>query len=352
MCSAFVGSEIYVGCSNGELVRFALQADDPNVPESYKILSRQALPNSKPVDEIVLIPALSRAFILSDRTLHFYTLPSLDPVSFNIMKPIRHVVTFAVDYEHLKRPSPPPSGPVLQVDPVEFCVIKRNSIAMYTMKERLSYLKEIPLPQGATMARRIGRSLCIADKENYNMVDLEAASLFPIVPLSQASDSSVTVKPSITVIGDNEYLIISWTGASTMGVFITDDGDPIRGTLEWPRHPEAICLDYPYIIALLPNDTIEIHNIETQEIVQVISAPPATSSPTQSGEYPRHRLNLVSSFEISNLLYHSRSCQVMRQAISEFSPMVVFHGSCWSGYFSTFGLSAGKDLKVLQFSHI
>lgn len=57
------------------------------------------------------------------------------------MKPIRHVVTFAVDYEHLKRPSPPPSGPVLQVDPVEFCVIKRNSIAMYTMKERLSYLK-------------------------------------------------------------------------------------------------------------------------------------------------------------------------------------------------------------------
>jgi hypothetical protein len=25
------GSEIYVGCSNGELIRFALQADDPNV---------------------------------------------------------------------------------------------------------------------------------------------------------------------------------------------------------------------------------------------------------------------------------------------------------------------------------
>lgn len=24
------GSEIYVGCSNGELIRFALQADDPN----------------------------------------------------------------------------------------------------------------------------------------------------------------------------------------------------------------------------------------------------------------------------------------------------------------------------------
>lgn len=26
----FLGSEIYVGCSNGQLVRYALQADDPN----------------------------------------------------------------------------------------------------------------------------------------------------------------------------------------------------------------------------------------------------------------------------------------------------------------------------------
>jgi hypothetical protein len=57
------------------------------------------------------------------------------------MKPIRHVVTFAVDYEHLKRPLPSPSGPVLPVEPVDFCVIKRSSIAIYTMQERLTYLK-------------------------------------------------------------------------------------------------------------------------------------------------------------------------------------------------------------------
>ena len=73
------------------------------------------------------------------------------------------------------------------------------------------------------------------------MVDLERASLFPIVPLSQASDAAI-VKPSIIVVGENEYLIVSWTGASTIGLFLTSDGDPVRGTLEWPRHPEAICM--------------------------------------------------------------------------------------------------------------
>ena len=83
------GSEIYVGCSNGDLIRFALQADDPNVVcwlnynysssadsrlcqlESYSVLSRQTLPNNKPIEEIVLIPSLSRAFILSGTSVHF-----------------------------------------------------------------------------------------------------------------------------------------------------------------------------------------------------------------------------------------------------------------------------------------
>lgn len=29
-CAQALGSEIYVGCSNGDLLRFALQADDPS----------------------------------------------------------------------------------------------------------------------------------------------------------------------------------------------------------------------------------------------------------------------------------------------------------------------------------
>ena len=102
--------------------------------------------------------------------------------------------------------------------------------------------QEIPLPQGATHARRIGRSLCIADQTNYSLVDLERASLFPILPLSQAYEPApFVVNPSITVIGRNEFLILSWTGTSTLGVFISGEGDPVRGTLQWPSHPKAIC---------------------------------------------------------------------------------------------------------------
>ena len=172
------GSEIYVGCSNGEVIRFALQADDPNKvnfvfdlqrtilliynsqQESYTILSRQTLPGDKPIDEIVIIPSLLRALVLSgisvfiiclpshgvtyfsstDHQIHFFTIPSLSPFPIN---PIRHVVTFAVDDQHLKRPLPSltPQGVRHPVESVDFCVVKRAGLAMYSLKDRLSYMK-------------------------------------------------------------------------------------------------------------------------------------------------------------------------------------------------------------------
>ncbi|KAL7277121.1 hypothetical protein ACG7TL_008966 [Trametes sanguinea] len=198
-------------------------------------------------------------------------------VPLNLIKPIRNVVTFAVDEQHLRRPPQFASDIPVPVEPIEFCVVKRNAISLYSLRERLFFQKEIPLPAGGVLARRSGQYLCIADRENYNVINLDQASMVPLLPISQAMDSDIVVKPSITVISENEFLILSWTGASTLGVFITGEGDPVRGTLEWPGHPEAVSLDYPYITTLLPNNTIEIHSVETQAIVQVIPAPPEGS---------------------------------------------------------------------------
>ena len=97
----------------------------------------------------------------------------------------------------------------------------------------------------------------------------------------------------IAVVAEEEFLILSWTGAGTMGVFINVNGDPVRGTLQWPSHPLSICVlsslrpssvvdcatgfDSPYVTALLPDQTIQVHNIESQELTQVVPAPPLPS---------------------------------------------------------------------------
>lgn len=90
--------------------------------------------------------------------------------------------------------------------------------------------------------------MCVADSENYNMINLETASLIPLLPISQApleepnaeAPQAPAVKPFILVIAESEFLILSWTGASTLGVFITGEGEPVRGTLEWSSHPVSV----------------------------------------------------------------------------------------------------------------
>ncbi|KAF8842967.1 hypothetical protein BDN67DRAFT_1032330 [Paxillus ammoniavirescens] len=272
-CAQALGSEVYVGCSNGELLRYTLRAEsDPTKLGSYTLLSRQSLPNAKPIEELILIPYLSRVLILTDRQIHFYTLPSLDPVP-NI-KPIRHVEAFAVDQQHLLRAMPSLHDIPTKLQPVDFCVIKRSSIALYSLyEERLAYSREMQVQPGVLLARRTGQYLCVADSQYYNLINLQSAQMYTLLPLNQAEGDPTPVKPFIVVVGENEFLLLSWTGASTLGLFITGEGDPVRGTLEWPSHPLSVCLDYPHVTTLLPNGTIEIHSVETQSIIQVVPAP-------------------------------------------------------------------------------
>ncbi|KAJ3528802.1 hypothetical protein NMY22_g9261 [Coprinellus aureogranulatus] len=294
-CAQALGSEMYVGTSKGELFLFLLQPDGQEKTESYIIVSRQIVPGERPIDTIVLVPSISRALVQSDRQIHFFTLPSLET---HTTKPVRNVVTFAVDEQHLRIPAPsqnPALGYTTVPDPVDLCAIKRGGIAMFTLKDRLLYSREIPFPQGtfASLARRTGKYLCFADRENYNILDLEQAELFPVLPISQAPPGDQTkVKPHITVISENEFLILSWTGTSTLGLFVTGTGDPVRGTLQWDSYPLGISLDYPHITTLLPDGRIEVHSVETQAIVQTIG-PPGASRPT-SPTSPRSGSTVIS----------------------------------------------------------
>ena len=80
----------------------------------------------------------------------------------------------------------------------------------------------------------MSKYLCVADNEEHDR-PLRGLAL---LPSSQVPD--VTMKPTISVISENEFLILSWIGASPLGVFTSGDGDPVRGTLEWPSYPEPV----------------------------------------------------------------------------------------------------------------
>lgn len=75
----YLGSDIYVGCANGDIMRLGMKAaesgqvfppkftkDTPDTVqlESYQLLSRQNISANGGVEEIVLLPSISRALVL------------------------------------------------------------------------------------------------------------------------------------------------------------------------------------------------------------------------------------------------------------------------------------------------
>ena len=74
---------------------------------------------------------------MPDRNIFIYTLPNLDLVQ---IPPVRNVVTFAVDEQHVRK-SPPRTDAPHHVDPIELCVLKKTSIALYSLRERLIFQK-------------------------------------------------------------------------------------------------------------------------------------------------------------------------------------------------------------------
>lgn len=82
-------------------------------------------------------------------------------------------------------------------------------------------------------------------------------------------------RPAIACVEPNEFLVASHNGASTIGIFFTEAGDPCRGTLDWGSNLRSLATDGAYAIALLHNHTVEVHSLHTLEIVQLVQLPNA-----------------------------------------------------------------------------
>ncbi len=113
------------------------------------------------------------------------------------------------------------------------------------MDPMVTFEQEIPLPSPPTSHALFSNYLCAAipSSNTYSIIDLSDASLTEVLPFLQIDASLLDFDPNPNVVvipGENEFLVTSYTGASTMGVFLNGQGDPVRGTMEWPNHPLSI----------------------------------------------------------------------------------------------------------------
>lgn len=124
--------------------------------------------------------------------------------------------------------------------------LKTVKVSYLLLSSKLT-TQEMPLPGPSKTHGLFSTYLCAAlpteSGLNYCLVDLSDASLTELLPVSQVPQEPGGYRPNPNVVvipGENQFLVTSYTGAGTMGVFLNAQGDPERGTMEWTDHPLSI----------------------------------------------------------------------------------------------------------------
>src|SRR5271170_563571 len=87
----------------------------------YVHYSEYTLPSHSPIESMQLIPSVSKAIVLSNDHLFFFALPSFEPVSSEILRPMSNVLGFVVNET------------LVGQEPVGLAVLKRSTITFWEL---------------------------------------------------------------------------------------------------------------------------------------------------------------------------------------------------------------------------
>ncbi|KAI9342512.1 vacuolar sorting protein 39 domain 2-domain-containing protein [Zopfochytrium polystomum] len=251
-------NNLYIGTTDGHILHYEIAWEKETSKMSNKLVLRKNLGvGRKSVDALFAVPTEGKLFASCDGTLIGLQLDTLSPPPASAYPPLRSLSAVAPDSN--------------LTSPYQVSVAKLRTIQTYSVShDELTMTKEHRLPDGAVHMVKRGRTVCAADTQAYKLVNVESGEVVPLFPY----DKAFVGKPMMCAVGKGEFLVVIGTPERVgLGMFVTERGDATRGTLQWPVVPKAIAFHFPYIIALLRNNNIEIHNLFTQELIQSIQIP-------------------------------------------------------------------------------
>jgi vacuolar protein sorting-associated protein 3 len=126
--------------------------------------------------------------------------------------------------------------------------------------------------------KRAGSNICIADTDQYSIIDTKAATILPFHPISV--DPVLKVLPQMSVASRDEYFCVTYNTPSSIGVFINNAGDPSRPPfIKWDGHPESVCIDDDLLVSSMPNRQVQVYNIASGDLSQTIKLPSSVTVP-------------------------------------------------------------------------
>jgi len=206
-CVEYWDGNLYIGTSGAELLHFvSLPAEEGSESDQPTLILASRLeppfttksdsPYHTPgVQQILILPSVSKACILCNGTLTFYTLPELSPAYRAIKQPdCAWVGGLDRDLEEEEQ-----NG-----DDTVALLLLRQRLRLIRIGDQARKVRDIELP-GCVNVERRGDLACVADGKAYSLLDVvnqQKIDLFPISTAVEALDRSVSpaedARPSST----------------------------------------------------------------------------------------------------------------------------------------------------------
>ncbi|ORX84453.1 hypothetical protein BCR32DRAFT_128291 [Anaeromyces robustus] len=259
---------IYIGTSDGSVIHFIINKYPdtenkfingtlPYYKSECQFVQRKTISDKKPINKIIVIPSESILLVLCDNTIIFLDSKSLNNVSTSKISPIKNVLNVCTNEAIISN--------------LQICIAKKHSIEYINFDHGVHQLMELPhnYSNCILQMRCYSNKVCIADNSSYNIFDITTGESISLFSYNQAYG-----RPLLNTLDEDEFMFVTSTAQGMgLGVFVSSRGDATRGTLQWQYYPNSIAYQYPYILALMDDNTLDIHNILDQRLIQRIHIP-------------------------------------------------------------------------------
>lgn len=246
-------SNLYLGTETGELLHYHRFNDSPD----FILLSQQKLRNA-PIKNLVVVPKSERVVALCGGTMFLFLVPELSPVQLGKLKDVEHVLTFHTN---------------------DLIVTTKDKVRIIRfVNGEVKLLKAVLMSSIMSIGHKSNNLITVATGKQYRILNPEDGSdtsLFDYDELGNAKPNIVSYIAKDT--GKEELLLtIKSDDQTSIGMFITGEGDPARGTLSWIDKGYAsngVVVQWPYVFAVFEGTRLLVTSLVDFSIVSEIDLP-------------------------------------------------------------------------------
>nr|XP_058955595.1 transforming growth factor-beta receptor-associated protein 1-like [Pocillopora verrucosa] len=254
-CLDCAAQNLYIGTSDCFVLNYVIdEGVSPLGKTTFqsRLQACKHLGMKKPIQQVLTAPAINRLLVLCDGSILMFTMFGMEFLATGFKDRFKGVTAIC------RNDNPNMFDPFA----VEVCMSlsKKKAIHILSVTEdRITLLKEIPLPEPPLHMAVDGGSVCVAlaNQHRYCLVNILSGKVQELFHY----EAEVT-KGLVMGVGMEEFLLNGPT--DVMGMFVTSEGTSQRAPLSWSERLLALGYSFPYAVALGAN-SISVHSIIGQD---------------------------------------------------------------------------------------